>query len=167
MPPDQHERASLVPADPTPFQQDAIRPTDKSTDKPPATPSSVPYRAPTAPARTAKRCPTCGVTKPAGDFYVSRGRLSTYCKACQRVASRQSYHRRRQDPALAAQIRDRDRRRKRLERRRAATLDPDRERRNGRIRTAAVRRLIATYRAEYRALLREERARLGGGAHAA
>jgi hypothetical protein len=107
------------------------------------------------------------VTKRAGDFYLSRGRLSTYCKACQRVASRQSYHRRRQDPALAAQIRDRDRRRKRLERRRAATVDPDRERRNGRIRTAAVRRLIATYRAEYRALLREERARLGGGANAA
>jgi hypothetical protein len=118
-------------------------------------------------ARTAKRCPACEVTKPAGDFYVSRGRLSTYCKACQRAASRQSYHRRRQDPALAAQIRDRDRRRKRLERRRAATVDPDRERRNGRIRTAAVRRLIATYRAEYRALLREERARLGGGANAA
>jgi hypothetical protein len=107
------------------------------------------------------------VTKPAGDFYLSRGRLSTYCKACQRVASRQSYHRRRQDPALAAQIRDRDRRRKRLERRRAAAVDPDRERRNGRIRTAAVRRLIATYRREYRALLREERARLGGGANAA
>jgi hypothetical protein len=107
------------------------------------------------------------VTKRAGDFYISRGRLSTYCKACQRTASRQSYHRRRQDPALAAQIRDRDRRRKRLERRRAATVDPDRERRNGRIRTAAVRRLIATYRAEYRALLREERARLGGGANAA
>jgi hypothetical protein len=107
------------------------------------------------------------VTKPAGDFYVSRGRLSTYCKACQRIASRQSYHRRRQDPALAAQIRDRDRRRKRLERRRAATVDPDRERRNGRIRTAAVRRLIATYSTEYRALLREERARLGGGANAA
>jgi len=118
-------------------------------------------------ARTAKRCPACGVTKPACEFYVSRGRLSTYCKACQRVASRQSYHRRRQDPALAAQIRDRDRRRKRLERRRAATVDPDRERRNGRIRTAAVRRLIATYRAEYRALLSEERARLGGGANAA
>ena len=78
------------------------------------------------------------MTKPAGDFYVSRDRLSTYCKACQRVASR-----------------------------RAAMVDPDRERRNGRIRTAAVRRLIATYRAEYRALLREERARLGGGANAA
>jgi hypothetical protein len=156
-----------VPADPTASQQDAIRPTDKSTDKPPA--SRVSHQRPTSTAstRTAKRCPTCELTKPASDFYVSRGRLSTYCKACQRVASRQSYHRRRQDPALAAHIRDRDRRRKRLERRRAATVDPDRERRNGRIRTAAVRRLIATYRAEYRALLREERARLGGGANAA
>jgi hypothetical protein len=156
-----------VPADPTPSQQDAIRPTDKSTDKPPANRGHLHDVTPRTPARIAKRCPTCAVTKPAGDFYVSRGRLSTYCKACQRVASRQSYHRRRQDPALAAQIRDRDRRRKRLERRRAATVDPDRERRNGRIRTAAVRRLIATYRAEYRALLREERARLGGGANAA
>jgi hypothetical protein len=156
-----------VPADPTPFQQDAIRLTDKSTDKPPTTRSSAQDHATSTPARTAKRCPTCQVSKPAGDFYVSRGRLSTYCKACQRVASRQSYHRRRQDPALAAQIRDRDRRRKRLERRRAATVDPDRERRNGRIRTAAVRRLIATYRSEYRALLREERARLGGGANVA
>jgi hypothetical protein len=156
-----------VPADPIAFQQDAIRPTDKSTDKPPTTRGSAHGHGRAAPARTAKRCPTCGLTKPAGDFYVSRGRLSTYCKACQRVASRQSYHRRRRDPALAEQIRDRDRRRKRLERRRAATVDPDRERRNGRIRTAAVRRLIATYRAEYRALLREERARLGGGANAA
>jgi hypothetical protein len=156
-----------VPADPTASQQDAVRPTDKSTDKPPATRGSTQLEASTAPARIAKRCPTCAVTKPARDFYVSRGRLSTYCKACQRVASRQSYHRRRQDPTLAAQIRDRDRRRKRLERRRAATVDADRERRNGRIRTAAVRRLIATYRAEYRALLREERARLGGGANAA
>jgi hypothetical protein len=122
---------------------------------------------PATPARTAKRCPACRITKPADQFYVSRGRLSTYCKACQRVASRESYHRRRQDPAVAEQIRDRDRRRKRLERRRAATVDPDRERRNGRIRTAAVRRLITTYRAEYRALLREERQRLGGGADAA
>jgi hypothetical protein len=156
-----------VPADPTASQQDAVRPTDKSTDKPPATRGSLHDFTPRTPTRTAKRCPTCAVTKPAGNFYVSRGRLSTYCKACQRVASRQSYHRRRQDPALAAQIRDRDRRRKRLERRRAATIDPDRERRNGRIRTAAVRRLIATYRSEYRALLREERARLGGGANAA
>jgi hypothetical protein len=156
-----------VPADPTLSQQDAIRPTDKSTDKTLTIRGSAQRHAATAPARTAKRCPTCEVIKPAGDFYVSRGRLSTYCKACQRAASRQSYHRRRQDPTLAAQIRDRDRRRKRLERRRAATLDPDRERRNGRIRTAAVRRLIATYRAEYRALLREERARVGGGANAA
>jgi len=156
-----------VPADPTASQQDAVRPTDKSTDKPPATPGSTQHQVPPASARPAKRCPACELTKPAADFHVSRGRLSTYCKACQRVASRQSCHRRRQDPTLAAQIRDRDRRRKRLERRRAATVDPDRERRNGRIRTAAVRRLIATYRTEYRALLREERQRLGGGANAA
>ena len=156
-----------MPSDPTASQQDAVRPTDKSTDKPPATRDSLHDVTPRTPARVAKRCPACAVTKRAGDFYVSRGRLSTYCKACQRAASRQSYHRRRQDPTLAEQIRDRDRRRKRLERRRAATIDPDRERRNGRIRTAAVRRLIATYRSEYRALLREERARLGGGANAA
>jgi hypothetical protein len=156
-----------VPADPTPSQQDTIRPTDKSTDKPLTTRGSTQHHAPTGLARRAKRCPACELTKPAGDFYLSRDRLSTYCKACQRVASRESYHRRRQDPALAEQIRDRDRRRKRLERRRAAAVDPDRERRNGRIRTAAVRRLIATYRAEYRALLREERARVGGGANAA
>jgi hypothetical protein len=125
------------------------------------------HATPAAPARTAKRCPACETTKPADQFYVSRSRLSTYCKACQRAASRLSYHRRRQDPALAEQMRDRDRRRKRLERRRAATVDPDRERRNGRIRSAAVRRLIATYRTEYRALLREERARLEGDADAA
>jgi hypothetical protein len=156
-----------VPSDPTASQQDAVRPTDKFTDKSPATRDAAQLHVPTGRTRTAKRCPACEVTKPAGDFYVSRGRLSTYCKACQRVASRQSYHRRRQDPTLAEQIRDRDRRRKRLERRRAATVDPDRERRNGRIRTAAVRRLIATYRSEYRALLREERTRLGGGANAA
>jgi hypothetical protein len=156
-----------VPSDPTASQQDAVRPTDKSTDKPPTARGSLHDVTPRTPTRTSKRCPACALTKPGGDFYVSRGRLSTYCKACQRAASRQSYHRRRQDPALAAQIRDRDRRRKRLERRRAATVDPDRERRNGRIRTAAVRRLIATYRSEYRALLREERRRLGGGAHAA
>ncbi len=122
---------------------------------------------PATPTRPAKRCPACEITKPASQFYLSRGRLSTYCKACQRAASRRSYHRRRQDPALADQLRDRDRRRKRLERRRAATVDPDRERRNGRIRTAAVRRLIATYRAEYRVLLREERARLERSADAA
>jgi predicted Fe-S protein YdhL (DUF1289 family) len=115
---------------------------------------------------TAKRCPACQQTRPAGDFYVSNGRLSTYCKGCQRAASRSAYHRRRQDPELVQVLRDRDRRRKRLERARAAKTDPDRERRNGRVRTAAVRRLIAIYHTEYRALLAEERTRLGGGADA-
>jgi hypothetical protein len=77
-----------------------------------------------------------------------------------------AHHRRRRDPEQVRLLRDRDRRRKRLERARAATTDPERERRNGRVRTAAVRRLIASYRSEYRALLAEERARLGGGADA-
>ena len=131
-----------------------------------------------ATARAVKRCPACKQTRPGGDFYESRGRLSTYCKGCQRAASRLAYHRRRQDPEQARVLRDRDRRRKRLERARAAQSDPDRERRNGRVRTAAVRRLIATYRSEYQALLAEERnqldsqlgaqldGQLGGGAHA-
>jgi hypothetical protein len=74
--------------------------------------------------------------------------------------------RRRQDPATVEQIRDRDRRRKRTERARTAEVDPDKELRNGRVRTAAIRRLIHQYQPEYRALLREERARLGGGADA-
>ena len=32
------------------------------------------------------------------DFYVTGGRLSSYCKDCQRQASRLAYRRRRQDP---------------------------------------------------------------------
>jgi hypothetical protein len=110
-----------------------------------------------------KRCAACHDTKSPSDFYVSRGRLSAYCKPCQRDKSATAYHRRRQDPEQAQLLRDRDRRRKRLERARAATTDPNRERRNGRVRTAAVRRLIATYHTEYRALLTEERGRVGGG----
>jgi hypothetical protein len=111
-----------------------------------------------APARPArKRCAACRRTKPAAaDFYVTRGRLSAYCKDCQRAKSAAAYHRRRKDPSAAALMRDRDRRRKRLERARAAALDPERERRNGRVRTAAVRRLIAAHRTEYRALLHQE-----------
>jgi hypothetical protein len=55
--------------------------------------------------------------------------------------------------------------RKRRERARLAELDPDRERRAGRARRAAVRRLIAVHPQEYRALLEAERQRLrqGGG----
>jgi hypothetical protein len=52
-----------------------------------------------------------------------------------------------------------DRLRKRRERARLAELDPDRERRAGQIRRAAVRRLIAAHLGEYQALLAAERER--------
>jgi len=117
-------------------------------------------RTPVAPRRPAmKGCPVCGKTKPAGDFYVSRGRLSSYCKSCQRRASNDAYRRRRQDAAERERMRQLDRARKRAERARLARVDPDRERRAGQARSAAVRRLIATYEPEYRALLAAERAR--------
>jgi hypothetical protein len=79
-----------------------------------------------------KRCSACGEEKRAADFYVSRGRLSSYCKDCQRQASRLAYRRRRQDPAARARMRSIDRLRKRQERARLVQLDPDRERRAGR-----------------------------------
>jgi hypothetical protein len=117
-------------------------------------------RTPTAPGQPAtKGCPACGQTKPAGEFYRSRGRLSSYCKPCQRRISNQAYRRRRQDAAERERIRQVDRARKRAERARLARVDPDRERRAGQARTAAVRRLIATHEPEYRALLAAERAR--------
>jgi hypothetical protein len=119
-----------------------------------------PDRTPAPPNRPAtKGCPACGETKPAGEFYVTRGRLSSYCKDCQRRASSDAYHRRRQDDTERERIRQRDRARKRAERARLARVDPDRERRAGQARTAAVRRLIATHEPEYRALLAAERAR--------
>jgi recombinational DNA repair protein (RecF pathway) len=115
---------------------------------------------PVPPGRPAsKRCSACGETKPAGDFYVSRGRLSSYCKRCQRRVSNDAYRRRRQNAAEREHMRQLDRARKRAERARLAQVDPDRERRAGQARTAAVRRLIAAYEAEYRALLAAERAR--------
>jgi hypothetical protein len=95
-----------------------------------------------------KRCSACGKEKRAADFYVSRGRLSSYCKDCQRQASRLAYRRRRRDPAARARMRSIDRLRKRQERARLAQLDPDRERRAGRARRAAVRRLIAAHEPE-------------------
>jgi len=49
-------------------------------------------------------------------------------------------------------MRQLDRARKRAERARLEQVDPGRERRAGQARTAAVRRLIATYEPEYRAL---------------
>ena len=117
-------------------------------------------RTPVAPRRPAsKRCSACGETKPGGDFYVSRGRLSSYCKSCQRRISNDAYRRRRQDAAERERMRRLDRARKRAERARLAQVDPDRERRAGQARSAAVRRLIAAYESEYRALLAAERAR--------
>ena len=115
---------------------------------------------PVAPRRPAsKGCSACGETKPASDFYVSRGRLSSYCKRCQRRISNEAYRRRRQDAAECERMRQLDRARKRAERARLAQVDPDRERRAGQARSAAVRRLIAAYEPEYRALLAVERAR--------
>ena len=43
----------------------------------------------------AKRCPACASTQPVENFYTTRrGRLSGYCKPCQRAASRLSDRRR-------------------------------------------------------------------------
>lgn len=62
-----------------------------------------PDRTPVAPRRPAsKGCPACGTIKPADDFYVSRGRLSSYCKRCQRRVSNDAYRCRRQDAASAS-----------------------------------------------------------------
>ena len=122
-----------------------------------------------------KRCSACASVKRAQDFYESRGRLSSYCKDCQRRASQLAYRRRRQDPDELTQMRSVDRRRKRRERARLAELDPGRERRAGQVRRAAVRQLIAAHPDEYRRLLEaEQRRRLqiveagsGGGPDAA
>jgi hypothetical protein len=108
---------------------------------------------------SSKGCSACGETKPASDFYVSRGRLSSYFKRCQRRISNDAYRRRRQDAAERERMRRLDRARKRAERARLAQVDPDRERRAGQARSAAVRRLIASYEPEYRALLAADRAR--------
>jgi recombinational DNA repair protein (RecF pathway) len=108
-----------------------------------------------------KRCAACQKSKPTTAFYVSRGRLSSYCKPCQCSKSAAAYRRRRANPAERQRMREADRRRKRIQRARIARTDPDRERRNGQIRTAAVRRLIAAHQAEYRSLLRAERQRRG------
>ena len=123
-------------------------------------------RTPVAPRRPASMsCSACGETKPASEFYVSRGRLSSYCKRCQRRVSNDAYRHRRQDAAERERMRQLDRARKRAERARLAQVDPDRERRAGQARTAAVRRLIAAYEPEYRALLAAERARRDAAHH--
>jgi hypothetical protein len=68
-------------------------------------------------ARSSKRCPRCGLVKPASAFYRRRGtaRLSPYCQPCTRVASREARNRRRRDPGSVALLRavDRDRQRRR------------------------------------------------------
>ena len=110
-----------------------------------------------------KRCSACAEVKRAEAFYESQGRLSSYCKNCQRLASRRAYKRRRQDPNVSAHMRAVDRRRKRRERARLAQLDPERERQAGRARRTAVRRLIAAHQAEYRGLIRQELAGVANG----
>jgi hypothetical protein len=106
-----------------------------------------------------KRCSACAELKRAQDFYASRGRLSSYCKGCQRRASQLAYRRRRQDPDELSRMRSVDRQRKRRERTRLAELDPGRERRAGQVRRAAVRQLIAAHPAEYQRLLEAEQRR--------
>jgi hypothetical protein len=64
-----------------------------------------------------KRCPRCGRVRAAGEFYRRRsGRLSSYCRSCQRAAARMAAQRRRQDPAAAEQLRAVDRVRQRRRR---------------------------------------------------
>jgi hypothetical protein len=116
-----------------------------------------------APARPVeKRCTACYETKSAERFYVSNGRLSAYCKTCQRAKSAAAYRRRRADSTERARMRALDRQRKRAERARTARSDPDRSRRQSRVRTVAVRRLIGAHQTEYRALLQDERRRQEG-----
>jgi hypothetical protein len=64
-----------------------------------------------------KRCPRCGLVKPAEAFYRRQWtRLSSYCRSCQRAAVRVARRRRRQDPAAAEQLRAVDRARQRRHR---------------------------------------------------
>jgi hypothetical protein len=64
-----------------------------------------------------KRCPRCGRMRAAAEFYWRRsGRLSSYCKSCQRAAARAARQRRRQDAAMVEQLRAVDRARQRRHR---------------------------------------------------
>ena len=137
-------RQGLATREDPEMQQDRIRPRD--------------------PSRLGlKRCSACAMVKRAENFYESQGRLSSYCKDCQRQASRRAYQRRREDSDSRAHMRTVDRRRKRQERLRLAELDPERERRAGRARRAAIRRLIAAHHTEYLGLVRQELAAVAGG----
>jgi recombinational DNA repair protein (RecF pathway) len=69
-------------------------------------------QAPDAPE--VRRCPCCGQVKPPSGFYRRRpGGPSGYCRLCQREVSRTARRRRMQDPASLAELRTRDRARKR------------------------------------------------------
>jgi recombinational DNA repair protein (RecF pathway) len=64
-----------------------------------------------------KRCPRCGQTKPASQFYRRRSdQLSSYCQPCTEAAARDARSRRRHDPALAMRLRAVDRARQRRHR---------------------------------------------------
>ena len=64
-----------------------------------------------------KRCPRCGRVRAAAEFYWRRsGRLSSYCKSCQRAAARAARQRRRQDLTAVEQLRAVDRARQRRRR---------------------------------------------------
>lgn len=75
-----------------------------------------------------KRCPMCGQTKPAQEFYTRRwtnkktgraySRLGAYCKPCERVYTRQLIqHKYRTDPTFRKKVRDDLRRRRRKKKR--------------------------------------------------
>ncbi len=70
-----------------------------------------------SPAPEMKRCGGCGQLKPLREFYRRRnGGPSGYCRQCQRQASRAARQRRMQNPARLAELRARDRTRKRRDR---------------------------------------------------
>jgi hypothetical protein len=118
--------------------------------------------APVRPA--AKLCPDCDQPQPPSAFYRrGDGHLSTYCKVHQRQRSRASYLRRRRDPDQLARMRAVERARKAASRARLRDVDPGRELRLARSRSAAARRLIAAHLEEYRALLEAERRRQHAG----
>jgi hypothetical protein len=107
----------------------------------------------------ARRCPDCGEYRPASAFYRrSNGQPSAYCKPHQRERAKASYHRRRQDPAALARMREADRIRKRESRARRKALGAGRDAWLARSRESAARRLIAAHPEEYRALLVDQQA---------
>jgi hypothetical protein len=120
-----------------------------------------PDRIPAAQIRPpVKRCPDCGESQPTNAFYDrGDGHLSTYCKHHQRERSRASYRRRRQNPDELVGMRAVERARKAASRARLRTVDPGRELRLAKSRSAAARRLISAHPEEYQALLELERQR--------